>query len=137
DVAFLALRTLALGPEGMRLEVPTDVASIRHSRHLLGRWLERVGASPEETREIQLAAHEACANAIEHAYRFGDDVVLLEAGLADGEVELRVSDNGGWHEGSDPLRGRGIELMRELMDRVTVDGGPQGTTVELRRRLDG
>lgn len=137
DVAFLALRTLALAPEGMRLEVLSDPASIRQSRHLLARWLERVGATPEETREIQLASHEACANAIEHAYRFGDDVVLLEARLVDGEVGLTVSDSGSWQERRDPLRGRGIELMRELMDRVSVDGGPQGTTVELWRRLAG
>ena len=135
DVAFLALRTVALVPEGMRLEVLSDPGSIRHSRHLLGRWLERVGATPEETWEIQLASHEACANAIEHAHRFGDQVVLLEARLADGEVGLMVSDSGSWQDGRDPLRGRGIELMRELMDRVSVDEGPQGTTVELRRRL--
>jgi PAS domain S-box-containing protein len=135
DVALLALRTLPLPTELMRLDLPTDQTSLRYARRMLARWLERAGATPQEAWEIQLASHEACANAIEHAYAFGEALVHLEAALADREVALTVHDTGSWREPDRDGRGHGIGLMNALMDRVSVDGGPEGTKVELRRRL--
>jgi PAS domain S-box-containing protein len=137
DVAFLALRTLPLPADLLRLELPTDRTALRYARRMLNRWLEQAGASPDEAWEIQLASHEACANAIEHGYRFGEALVHLEAALADSEVALTVRDSGGWREPGEDDGGQGIELMNALMDRVSVDGGPEGTKVELRRRLRG
>jgi PAS domain S-box-containing protein len=136
DVAFLALRTVPLAPEFMRLEVPSDRNSLGYARHTLGRWLRQAGANPAETLDIQLASHEACANAIEHAYRFGEALVELEARLVESEVALTIRDRGSWRDEALDQRGRGIELMRALMDRVSVNGGPNGTEVELRRRLE-
>ena len=135
DVALLALRTMPLPHELVRLELPTDPSSLRYGRRLLTRWLEQAGASEKEAWEIQLATHEALANAIEHAYHFRDALVELEAGLVDGEVALKVSDKGGWREPVEGERGKGMGLMRGLMDTVTVTGAEGGTTVELRRRL--
>jgi PAS domain S-box-containing protein len=135
DVAFLALRTVPLPRERFRLELPSDRTSLRYARRILGRWLEQAGASPADTFDIQLASHEACANAIEHAYKFGNALVQLEGQLIDSEVALKVRDTGTWREEAEPKRGGGIELMRALMDRVTVNGGPDGTEVELRRKL--
>ena len=135
DVAFLALRTVPIEQELIRLELPTDRISLRYARRILARWLEQAGASPAETFDIQLASHEACANAIEHAYQFGEALVELEARRIDGEVALTVRDRGTWREQADNQRGKGLELMRALMDRVSVNGGPDGTEVELRRKL--
>jgi anti-sigma regulatory factor (Ser/Thr protein kinase) len=136
DVALLALRTLPLPQEHMRLDLPTDSSSLRYGRRMLARWLEQAGATEKEVWEIQLAAHEAFANAIEHAYRFRDAVVQLDAQVADGVVALTVSDTGDWRgEPVDDERGKGMGLMRGLMDTVTVNGGQGGTRVELRRRL--
>ncbi len=137
DVAVLAFRTMPLAPELLRLELPSDLSSLWYARRLLGRWLDRAGASEREAREIQLAAHEACANAVEHAYRFGDSIVGFEAALVDGEVTLKITDTGQWREPVDVGRGRGISLMQGLMDTVSVDGAHRGTTVELTRRLYG
>jgi len=135
DVALLAFRTMPLARELMRLELPTDPSSLRYARRMLARWLEQAGASEEEAWEIGLATHEAVANAIEHAYRFTDALVHMEARLADGEVALTVSDTGDWREPVEGERGKGIGPMSGLMDRVSVGGGEGGTTVELRRRL--
>jgi len=138
DVALLALRTMPLAPELMQLELPTDPSSLKYARRMLGRWLTQAGASEEEAWEIQLATHEAFANAIEHAYRFGEAAVQFEARLeADGEVSLTIRDTGDWREPTDVGRGKGILLMNGLMDQVSVDGASGGTTVELRRRLAG
>jgi PAS domain S-box-containing protein len=135
DVALLALRTDELAAEHLHLDLPTDPSTLKYARRVLGRWLAQAGAEEEEAAEIQLATHEAFANAIEHAYRFGDAVVQLNAELADGEVTLTISDTGGWREPRDVGRGKGIPLMNGLVDTVTVDGAGGGTKVELRRRL--
>ncbi len=135
DVAFLALRTMPLPLDLIRLELPTDPTALRYARRLLTRWLKQAGATADEASEIKLASHEACANAIEHAYRFGEAVVHVEAALRNGEVALTVRDTGAWREADHDNAGQGLELMNALMDHVTVDGGPEGTRVELRRRL--
>ncbi|MDQ4048349.1 MAG: SpoIIE family protein phosphatase [Actinomycetota bacterium] len=135
DVALLAVRTMPLPHELMQLQLPTDLSSLRYARRMLGRWLERAGAGEDELRDLQLAAHEAFANAIEHAHRFGDAVVELEAQLVDGEVALKISDGGQWRQPVDGDRGRGIQLMKGLVDLVEVEGGEGGTSVALRRRL--
>ena len=123
--------------EVFRIELPTDRTSLAYARRILARWLEQAGAAPGDSFEIQLASHEACANAIEHAHKFGDALVELEGRLLDQEVALTVRDRGSWREQADDHRGRGLDLMNALMDGVTVNGGPDGTEVELRRRLRG
>jgi PAS domain S-box-containing protein len=135
DVAFLALRTAPMSPELLRLDLPTNRTALSYARRLLRRWLEQVGATPAEAFDIQLASHEACANAIEHAYQFGEDLVELEGRLIEGEVSLAVRDRGTWREQSPPERGKGLELMEALMDDIDVNTGPAGTEVVLRRRL--
>jgi PAS domain S-box-containing protein len=136
DVALLALRMLPIG-DRLRLDLPADPKALASVRRTLSRWLDRAGATPDERQEIELACHEACANAIEHAYRFGDALFHVEASVEDDQVALVVRDTGGWREPGGTDRGRGIDLMRAMMDDVGVDGGRRGTEVELRRRLGG
>jgi anti-sigma regulatory factor (Ser/Thr protein kinase) len=54
-----------------------------------------------------------------------------------GEVHVSVADNGRWRPARGRNRGRGLDLMRELMDDVEVDSGEDGTIVRMRRRLGG
>ena len=51
------------------------------------------------------------------------------------EVEIAVRDHGSWRREREDDHGRGLDLMRTLMDTVAVEPGPEGTTVSLRRRL--
>ncbi len=44
--------------------VPTVLASVRRE---LGTWLRALGAGREDIEAVQIACHEACANAVEHA----------------------------------------------------------------------
>jgi len=46
-----------------------------------------------------------------------------------------IRDTGTWRPPTDEGRGRGLPLMRELMDEVKIEPSPQGTTVTLKRRL--
>jgi anti-sigma regulatory factor (Ser/Thr protein kinase) len=101
-------------------------------------WLVRVGATAEEAREITVAANEIAANAVEHAYGLTDAEFVVEARVADGEVEFQIRDFGRWRtRRARGDRGRGLDLARALMDAVEVEPGDDGTVVHLRRRLRG
>ena len=104
-------------------------------RRTLARWLEEAGATAEESHDLQVACHEACSNAIEHAYRFGENEFKVDAALADGEVAITITDRGSWRPPVDNDRGRGLHLMRALTDAVELIPGENGTTVRMRRRL--
>lgn len=133
DVAILALYCPAL--EGrFTLTLPASSDELASMRALLRRWLRQTDGSEEEVAEILTAAGEAAANAIEHGSN-GEPFEV--AGTLDGpEVCIRVTDYGGWREKSpDRGGGRGLVLMRELMDRVEVDRAEGGTTVRMTRRL--
>jgi PAS domain S-box-containing protein len=86
-----------------------------------------------------LAVIEAATNAIEHAGLGADGVVTVEAEhVPPGMLTFLVSDPGRWREGSsDPYRGRGIAIMHRLMDHVAITRAAEGTSVILRKHLDG
>jgi len=84
-----------------------------------------------------LAVNEAAANAIEHGYRSGNGIVELTGEAQDGHLEVTITDHGSWKDGDpDPARGRGLDLMRTLMDDVEIRAGTVGTTVVLRQAPD-
>src|SRR6185295_2881687 len=67
DVAFIATRMPPLGDHVTTTwrVTPDSLAPIRY---LLRRWLMNRGASEQRAYDIIVAAQEACANAVEHAY---------------------------------------------------------------------
>jgi serine phosphatase RsbU (regulator of sigma subunit)/anti-sigma regulatory factor (Ser/Thr protein kinase) len=134
DVAVLALHSPPLG-ERFRLQLPADPARLASMRALLRRWLRHVGASDREMAEIVTAAGESAANAIEHGSESPERTFEIKGDHADGAIALTVSDTGSWRPARADGRGRGLMMMRALMDHVDVTPGPDGTRVELRRRL--
>jgi PAS domain S-box-containing protein len=139
DIAVLALRALPEAPPPLHLELPSDPTQLADMRRDLGRWLRDAGASGEVVEVIQMACHEACSNAMEHGYKFGDGLLWVDAELDDGRVVLTVRDRGHWIErpdGPPRYRGNGLPLMQALMDSVelTHDNG-DGTAVTMARSL--
>ena len=104
-------------------------------RRRLGAWLAAQGAEREELEDIVLAVHEAAMNVVEHAYGPEDAELTVVASRGDDGIEVVVADRGSWREPRDPHRGRGHAIMSAVMDEVTIDTGPRGSTVRLRRRL--
>jgi PAS domain S-box-containing protein len=137
DVAFVAIHTVPLSGERLTLRLPAEPKALSSVRRALTRWLEQAGATSEEAQAIELACHEACTNAIEHGYRFGEATFEVAGELRDGELTLTVTDSGGWRGAGDADRGRGFALMEGLMDGVEVTPGRDGTTVVMTRRLAG
>jgi PAS domain S-box-containing protein len=136
DIAVLALQALPVRAEPLHLEVSTDPTRLRDVRRHLAGWLRRSGASEEDVEIAQMACHEACSNAIEHGYGFGEGSFTIDAHMDNGKVVLEVADRGSWidrPEGTLPHRGRGIALMKALMDAVQLTHEDGGTTVRMER----
>jgi serine/threonine-protein kinase RsbW len=96
--------------------------------------------------DIEAALREALLNAVIHGNREDPSkrIYLRVRCRADGEVSMAIQDEGaGFESGSLPdptapeqlmsTHGRGIYLMRALMDEVSFDEG--GTVVHMRKSL--
>jgi serine/threonine-protein kinase RsbW len=132
DVCMLCF---ALGTEE-RIErsIAADPVQIARLRKDLRGWLKAHSVDEESAEAVLLACSEAVANAIEHGYRddpFG--MVNVSATVTPEAVEIRVADSGVWSTArADVARGRGLQLIRQVMDQVALDRGG-GTTVTMRR----
>jgi anti-sigma regulatory factor (Ser/Thr protein kinase) len=134
DIAALVVRNSGLG-DRIAFEISTRPDELVRVRGLLRRWLTEGGAGEADVDAITLAASEACANAIEHAYGPGEARIAVEATRDRDAAAIEIRDHGRWREPRGESRGRGIPLMREFMDEVEIDTGGEGTAVRLRRRI--
>lgn len=135
DVALLLFRQ----PGPLDISFPADPNRLAGARGTVGQWLERCGVSPVVAQDVLLAVNEACTNAVEHGCR-GDSAgdVTVRAETTAARIRIVVTDRGSWKEPSarpDSARGRGIVLMRAVMDRVEIVRGPDGTCVEMTARV--
>jgi PAS domain S-box-containing protein len=124
---------------------PLDVSFSAESEQLasvraqLRGWLRSCDVGARIAQDVLVAAGEAIANAIEHGHRFrpGEQVRLRAVSTAN-QLRVTITDRGGWRAtppGDRSLRGHGIALMRALMQQVTIEPGPSGTTVDLYLRI--
>jgi serine phosphatase RsbU (regulator of sigma subunit)/anti-sigma regulatory factor (Ser/Thr protein kinase) len=134
DIAVIAMRLPAL-PDELVTRWPADHDALASVRRLLRRWLRTRGATEVETYDITVACQEACANAVEHAYGPGRQLFEVEASCQDGRIRLTVRDEGRWRAPRGTHRGRGLPLMRALMETVDVQHTDDGTVVVLERTL--
>jgi serine/threonine-protein kinase RsbW len=114
-----------------------QLASIRSE---VRRWLESLGMIEDAAGDVVFAVSEAASNAVEHAYRraAADAIVELTFWTEGAAICIEIVDHGRWRQ---PLsselsgRGRGIPIMRELMDSVLISYDGRGTRVLLRHLL--
>ncbi|MFV8265764.1 ATP-binding protein [Mycolicibacterium peregrinum] len=116
---------------------PEDAAQIRRE---FSSWLStHFTLDPTKASDVILAVNEALANAAEFAYADAPTPGLLHVHADyDGDASVltvTVSDDGVWRISEsghkNPVRGRGIPLMRALTDRALIDSGHAGTEVRL------
>jgi serine phosphatase RsbU (regulator of sigma subunit)/CheY-like chemotaxis protein/anti-sigma regulatory factor (Ser/Thr protein kinase) len=149
DVTVLALR-FAAGRTGdgradslpaLGVTFPAIPSSSPTVRHRLAAYLAQLGFDPTRLDDALLAAGEAIANAIEHAYAGSREHGLfsLRAFVSNTvRVVIEVLDHGVWRQrGIEPTaallaeRGRGLTIMHALSDDVTVEHDDTGTRVRL------
>ena len=88
---------------------------------------------------VQHAVDELVTNVVEHAYPStgGAGRLTVDAALlATGELEIRFADRGRWvpPRAASP-RGRGLTMVRGMVDRLVLEGDEQGTVATIRHRL--
>jgi anti-sigma regulatory factor (Ser/Thr protein kinase) len=101
-------------------------------------WLTRNGCASDETFDILVALSEAYSNAVQHAYGVTPGLVEVDAEICSGVIEITVADHGQWRKRPVVRRdgaGRGIGVMRSLMDDVAIESYG-GTTVRMRRACE-
>ncbi|MCZ7590102.1 MAG: SpoIIE family protein phosphatase [Gaiella sp.] len=110
---------------------PVELAGLRER---LRGWLEESGVPEDVERGVVLAVSEAAANAVEHGYHCdGDGLVTVMARHAGGSLELTVRDEGTWREGPRTTdRGRGLEIIRALVEELTIDREDGATVCRMR-----
>jgi anti-sigma regulatory factor (Ser/Thr protein kinase) len=135
DVALLAVRVVPVSLERTELTLRAEPESLALMRRALTRWLRAVGASDTEAYETLVAAGEACANAVAHAYPPGEASYVVEARRVEDGIEIRVRDFGSWRPPRSGSQGRGLTLIEQLMDDVEIDRGRAGTIVKMKRVL--
>jgi anti-sigma regulatory factor (Ser/Thr protein kinase) len=115
------------------VRLPAELSSAALARTALRRFLLGTPLGERRSFDAVVAAGEAVANAIEHAYdRRPNQTFTLRARYEDQTCSIFVEDGGTWNDVV-PLttRGRGIAMMRELCDTLEIDHTQTGTTVAL------
>ncbi len=127
----------------LTLALPRDEVSVPVVRRVLKASLQALGIEREVVSDIELALTEAVTNVLDHA-NDGDEYEV-SAGITGETCVIEIIDRGVGFDGSDhghdqaaptAEEGRGIQLMRALVDRVTFTDVPTvGTVVHLEKRL--
>jgi serine phosphatase RsbU (regulator of sigma subunit)/anti-sigma regulatory factor (Ser/Thr protein kinase) len=136
DIALLAVESLPMGPR-MELTLEAQPEVLAGLRRALGRWLMSEGVNENELFNITLAASEAAANSIEHAYGAREASFRVSCVHEGEEVRITVSDGGRWRAARPYGRGRGLAIMRALVDEALLERESTGTSVTLVKRLKG
>jgi anti-sigma regulatory factor (Ser/Thr protein kinase) len=135
DVVLLLYRH----PAPLEMEFPAHVSQLARSRVALRRWLTRARVDSDQAHDVLVAAGEAVANAIEHGHRDSPEgIISLHATALVDEVRLTITDTGSWkppQPAKEAHRGRGITLMRALMQDIAIHPEAAGTTVHLSARI--
>lgn len=127
----------------LSLHLPRDEFSVPVVRRMCAQNLAVLGVVPSDIADVELALTEACTNAAQHAVSGQDFEIVAE--MRDDVFVVEVVDRGGGFGGSDlghavveaeSESGRGIALMRALVDDVSfVEGPGQGSRVHLEKQL--
>ncbi len=135
DVAILLYRQ----PAPLEMDFTANVRHLAPSRAALRSWLTEAGVEPEQIQDMLVATGEAVANAIEHGHRGRPEgiISLRATALADG-LQVSVIDSGVWkipRQVPTEYRGRGISLIRCLVQDLSIHSDDSGTTVHMYARI--
>lgn len=125
----------------MGLLLPREEVTIPMARHICRYALREIGVDDDCREDIEVALTEACTNVLDHSGP--GDAYEVELSVEDDRCCIRIIDKGHGFDSetlraSDPAAegGRGIELIRALVDRVKFESKPEaGTIVHLEKDL--
>ena len=122
--------------------LPRDEVTVPLIRHIVRDSLLKIGATRDCVADIELALTEACSNVLHHAKAHPSEY-SVSVDVDDGTCDIRITDRGtGFDAGAIGIAaetaesGRGITLMRALVDDLKFVSNSKGTVVHLAKRLD-
>jgi serine/threonine-protein kinase RsbW len=124
------------------LTLPSDLRLLPLARNFIETLCQAGGLDRAITNAIVLASDEAVNNAIRHAHRDNPSALIrLEFRMFCDAVEIRLTDEGEPFDlaavphldpGEIRIGGRGVYLMRTLMDELTCQShGQRGNTLRM------
>ncbi len=119
----------------LSVSLPRESVSVPVVRRLAAQALRAFGVQEEDVDDVQLAITEACANVIDHAG--ATDTYDVKVELSADRCAITVVDQGGGFDAAsipsrpldDSEEGRGLALMRALVDNVAFRNEPQAGAV--------
>lgn len=114
---------------------PEELSTIRR---VMRGWLAPFALDNEEVADLVMAVDEAATNAVEHAYEAGEaGSVDLMLWTEPSVLCIEVIDHGAWKPPAATMSfgGRGMQVMRSVVDSVMIHYDDRGTRVSLRRAL--
>ena len=131
DVAILTIGLLRWPVDRIDIEVPAVPSSARVLRQSLRRLAAGAGLDDQRTFGLLVAAGEAISNVIEHAYGLREGLIHLTGKRSGDRLVVEIRDDGAWRAPRSEGRGRGLALMRSIVDAAELAADPSGTTVRL------
>ena len=130
-----------VGKDAFRWELRSDLAALAELRATLRDYLAQHAVSSAAAADVILSLQEAAKNAMRAG---GGRPVSVSVWIKRDTINVRVRDHGAGFSVSAPRRcprawqtgGRGLYVMRTLMDSVDIDCS-NGAMVLMRRRLSG
>lgn len=132
DVAALTIHLSSEMFDTLDVTMPAEPESARAIRRGLRRLCVNAGIDEQVTLNILVAVGEAVSNVIQHAYGVEGGSMHVRAHKERGDFVVEVADNGSWRAARQDGHGRGITLMRKLMDSVSIQTTGDGTHVVMR-----
>ncbi|WP_103337810.1 ATP-binding protein [Amycolatopsis sp. CA-126428] len=122
-----------LAPDLRHEDVPAEAAQLGRLRDALAVWAAGTGVPAGRVQDLLLAAYEAMANVVVHAYPGRLGTLALCAGRVGDSVVVIIRDHGQWQPvpRSSLLGGRGLALIHTLADHALVETSVAGTTVTM------
>jgi anti-sigma regulatory factor (Ser/Thr protein kinase) len=132
DVATLTVAAADVGSTTFRYTFTALPMAVPLVRRSLERYAHRLGLDEDRRFSLVTAVGEALANAVEHAYAGRPGLVRVHAEADRATLHVTIEDDGKWKPAQRrDERGRGLPLMRALMDGVEIRTHQAHTVVRL------
>jgi serine/threonine-protein kinase RsbW len=128
-------------PRRIEVDLPCGKKSLARARQKIIKFATDHGYSEDDAEDVALATQEALKNIIQHACP-ADNNMHFECEVTDEKLVVEVTDlgsgfdtetlNGGPEHEMD-IHGRGIQLIRGLMDEVSITSDQEGTVVRMEK----
>jgi anti-sigma regulatory factor (Ser/Thr protein kinase) len=110
--------------------LPARPSSLRLVRDAIRGLASRLRLDEDRLFALNVAVGEAVSNAVEHAYGAEPGTVYLRLRRDGTTLRVEIADHGRWRpDRPGGAGGRGLAVMRGLVENLEVTTGPRGTTV--------